>query len=472
MVLKSSVSTSLRRGAQLGAALSLSVLPPAQADETVSTGGAKNGQEPAWKVPPRHHIDSALPETSLTENLAFQEMTSSQQLLAKRIFEVLPAQAQSSFLQLCEREAKGEGKVAILSMDFKGESMLDTLGKFCFLDFHPRLEPLREKILVSSLLELAHPEQLNQGSWGVCGTAMIYGLYDRYPAEGARILLGLLRPEGSVSLLKPGEVLYRAPYALVSDQEGTRSTSERVLLSSLMHYAVSPEKTYCKICDVNFDNDTGEIGKGLTSQEQLRLFQGVYNLSSADAILIERKNGFEDFEPYLEKYLPGLLSAGVRWSKKDRERLADDLVHRKDAPRFSREGHFEREDERSLRVKLKDFELHHRVELLDIVGEGESRRVLYRSLWGVSKQAAGTVRENPPRRCEDPERGIWSMPFKAFQDRLSKIMIPYRWDTFPKPKIPGAESEPFVLSTLSLVSGEFESIVLNVEGNSSGSLSE
>lgn len=119
-------------------------------------------------------------------------------------------------------------------------AVLETLGRLAdqpmvgFL----AVRPGRVRLVGELLRTLAEPGRINQGLKGTCAVTCVESwLAETAPAEYARLLVGLLGPEGSV-MLQNGEPLLRDQSRLLWDErEASRSPVSRIFQAAAMGYA-------------------------------------------------------------------------------------------------------------------------------------------------------------------------------------------------------------------------------------------
>lgn len=174
--------------------------------------------------------------------------------------------------------------------------------------------------LVGELLRnLAQPGRINQGHKGTCAvTCVEVWLAERHPAELARIVAGLMRPEGQ-ALLYNGEAMLRDEDRLVwSAREARRRPASRVFQVAAMEYAY-PEADYRNDEDARFETNTAgvevNVGTGLGLSAFDRLLEGTTGtswctLSDRDGAMAEAfaKLGIDtSFMPRIDRDGEGII---------------------------------------------------------------------------------------------------------------------------------------------------------------------
>ncbi|MCO6429754.1 MAG: hypothetical protein J5J00_02755 [Deltaproteobacteria bacterium] len=375
-------------------------------------------------------LDATLPAIEigapLLEHPRFKEMQAAEQKTALAIYDALPESSRAHLLGVFDRKCREGSTFAIVDRDFTGGSLLNTLQALTQDQFAPALNEKRDQIIESYLLELAEPGQLNQSTFGVCGTGMIYCLYKEYPAEAARLMRGLLLPSGEVNLLKRGAVLKRSPYSLLPDAHGNRSITESIMQSALMDLANGEQLHYCKICDMSFDKDSGKLSFGLSWPQTMRLFKSIYNISDDDCYQVSGSD-LSHCRSIISTHLPGTVSVSLKWSESQGESISLDSRHATKLHGLEADEHLVEK-----RTTQSGGFGSHRVDLIKVEGD----RVYFRNLHGPTDLANGTDLVNPPRRVEDAAKGIESMTRSEFEGRLQGILVPHRNRRIPVPVVP------------------------------------
>jgi hypothetical protein len=326
--------------------------------------------------------------------------------------ELLPTASLAYLEALLSRVTVGD-TLALDSRDFFGASLVENLKALSLAECHPSLKAIRESVLTSFLQELAEPGELNQDRWGVCGVSLIYPLYLEHPAEAARLMCALISQEGRC-LLKDGSAFERAPFSMDDDAPGARTHSERLMMSALMERA-NGALLYCDICDTHFDSHTGQFANGgLTTPQILTLYQAIYgvryaalsrSVNSADTmrIVLESEARKSRFVPVSIKWMD-VEGGGSSYSHKSPSE-SPLIPHRRIL---------------SQEIIKSQVQVHHLVLVRDI----DESRVYFRNLHGATPDPKGTLLQNPPRRIEDPQRGVQSMERGEFFQRLAEIYRP------------------------------------------------
>ena len=264
------------------------------------------------------------------------------------------------------------------------------------------------------MLELTKPGELNQARFGVCGVGLIYELYLEQPAEAARLMTGLLGTE-SKSKTRTGDSLTLAKYVEAADPTPGRSISEKIFQSALMELANGTEKSYCNHCDEHFNEKNGKIyGVGLYADQIQNLYKSIFGVETE---LFDKENSkTADLLSLMQKQTPGFVPVSIRWSSG----MAGTRLIRKHITSPDQRGTLGNEPHHILAGGSNRHgpDGNHFI-LVTRVDEG---RVFYRNLHGPSKAAAGSTKNNPQRRVEDPAIGIESMDEKEFLSRLNWVI--------------------------------------------------
>ena len=149
----------------------------------------------------------------------------------------------------------------------EGQNLLASLAS---LAKAPLAEGLsREAMLAETIQEVAHPGAISQHDKGTCAVASLQIMMaTQNPAEYVRVVTGLARPAGQVTLAG-GQTLPRYPGA-EQDDGSQRTAGSRLWQASLMDFA-NGERTYDATADKTFD-----VGQGPESQA------GQYGLQFAE----------------------------------------------------------------------------------------------------------------------------------------------------------------------------------------------
>lgn len=137
----------------------------------------------------------------------------------------------------------------------------------------------RVRLVGDLVRNVVSPGRINQGRKGTCAvTAVESWLAERHPAEYARVVAGLVRPEGRV-LLYNGEPMVRDEERMLwSPMEGERSPTSRIFQVAGMEYA-DPDTDYCNAEDTHYEVNTQGLsipaGTGLGLSAFDRLLEGL-----------------------------------------------------------------------------------------------------------------------------------------------------------------------------------------------------
>lgn len=155
----------------------------------------------------------------------------------------------------------------------------------------------RKRVVGEVLRNIIEPGRICQGNKGTCAvTSIEIWLAERHPAEYARVISGLARPEGAL-LLYNGEVMGTSEDSMVwTAMEGNRSPISRLFQVAGMEYA-DPETTYSNAVDQSFEANTDgvevAIGTGIRLQAFDRILEGLTGdewrvLTDQDAQMVAR----------------------------------------------------------------------------------------------------------------------------------------------------------------------------------------
>ncbi len=160
--------------------------------------------------------------------------------------------------------------------DFSGHSLYDYLLEIADQSMVKTFEeaPGRTILLGELIRNIANPGRITQGLKGTCAaTCVEIYVAERDPVEYARILTGLLTPEGRVKL-RNGDELKRDEEVLSPDEhEFRRSPVSRIFQVACMEYAY-PELDYHNAEDGHF-NGTDNTGTGLSLKAFERLLASI-----------------------------------------------------------------------------------------------------------------------------------------------------------------------------------------------------
>ena len=357
-------------------------------------------------------IENQLPD--VLQNLKDQGRIAGSNInLAHYTYQSLSEASQKLFCIVANRSTKSASESILSQKDFTGTTLAQTLAQLTSTKFHPLLEPQRNEIIENFLIELGNPGELNQASWGVCGTGLVYQLFQDFPAEAARLTGALLMPEVNCKF-KDGSPLERALFTLEPDRSPGRSTTERLLMSALMERANGSLK-YCTVCDSHFNPSNGAISHiGLTNLEISTLYGAVFAQPQAWR---ERPNTASGLMEFLKEQSTSLsfVPVSLHWSKN--EAVPKTYKHALLVPEPSINQHRTLVSEGSSAQKIDE---NHFV----LVVKVEADKVFFRNLHGPSSLPKGTILTNPPRILEDPKLGIESMAYNEIANRLLAVFRP------------------------------------------------
>lgn len=158
-----------------------------------------------------------------------------------------------------------QAKGLLARSDSLGKSLLGSLLALVDEPMLPSFEevPGRSILLGELVRTIAEPGRITQGMKGTCAATCVETyVAERDPAEYARLVVGLVAPEGKV-MLRTGEPLCRDEEALVpTPQEYRRGPVSRLFQVACMEYAY-PDLDYRNAEDGQFDGETN-TGTGLS----------------------------------------------------------------------------------------------------------------------------------------------------------------------------------------------------------------
>ena len=306
------------------------------------------------------------------------------------VFDSTYFQGQSYLLKLLN--TKLNNKIVLLDTDKNGNSLLENLYKISYQKLSSEFEMngiTREKILTSILQETSNPGEVNQGFHNTCTvTSMQYILCKNNPAEYARLMSGLISPDGKVEM-RNGDILERDKGSIPFDGDFSRSVTERIFQSALMEYANGI---------FNYDNEKDknvmlpfydEIGfVGLYPEMQKFALEALFGKK----FTLIYNNIFTNFV--------NTLTGKNTIIDKLKELSGQDVY-----------------------IQMKwgvDDSLGHVV----VVTKVENGRVYFRNPWGPTADKKGTKYDHPPRILEDPSSRIESMTIEDFLNWVQVIFIP------------------------------------------------
>ena len=222
--------------------------------------------------------------------------------------------------------------------------------------------------------------------------SMSHKLATTNPAEYARIATDLALT-GQSKLANGATINVPGPTAWQADSS-TRSHSERLIQSALMDYA-RPGKTYVNNQGgggTSVDGWADRPGGGLTSSEETRVMQGLYNKS---------------FEAY-----------DGEWNFRDDKKDIMDKIR----------GELSR-GESQVNADLDWGSGGHAIEVTGV----QNGRVFFRNPWGsagvgatgtIQGTAANNTNNGPLRRTEDGAKAIQSMSLPDFEKAVRDVYVP------------------------------------------------
>ena len=335
-------------------------------------------------VDPKTTTSSTGTLEQLAESENFRAMSPKDQARVLELHDGLDAGGREQLVALTNRTVDnvtlpascGKG-TALLSVDSQGKTLLDNLTELSTMKLDPKLASegiQRADLLESVMEECATPGQINQANRGTCTvTSMQYMLCTEQPGEYARLMTGLLSPEGKATL-RNGDPLVRVSDSIAKDSATNRSDSERIFQSAMMDYA-NGDENYSNVDDASTkerwwilpDVDHG----GLYPDQEER---GLEALFGQDYKRV-KGGGLE----YLESVTPGQTLVDFKWGDG---------------------GH------------------------AVVVERVEDGRVYFRNPWGPTTDATGTTYSDPDRRMEDPANRVESMTVEEFNKKMRTVYVP------------------------------------------------
>jgi hypothetical protein len=236
---------------------------------------------------PESHEDASLLR-QLAGHEHYTSLPPEQRTKALLVFAATDRPARRAMLQLFSRliepiTAGGTRTASVRNTDLSAQhaTLLDNLARFLNVDPHMDLPETMDILVADVIEEVADPFfHINQGMKGTCVPTCVQWLMVTYfPAEYARLMLGLLTQSGSATLANGDQVTVPSDTYGYDPKEDDpkvasyvrRSWSERLFQSTMMNYS-RPGMTYSNLLDV-FTDKRG----GLTMDELLRLLRGLRN---------------------------------------------------------------------------------------------------------------------------------------------------------------------------------------------------
>ena len=136
--------------------------------------------------------------------------------------------------------------------DTRGATLLDNLVTMATQPLAKGFDSawLRGQMIGQLVTQTANPDRIEQGAQGTCtATTIQWGLATHAPAEYARLVSGLLQPEGVVAM-RSGAMLERPAGIHMNDSSG-RAEVSRVFQAAVMDYANGPLVHYDNYTDLN-----------------------------------------------------------------------------------------------------------------------------------------------------------------------------------------------------------------------------
>ncbi len=316
------------------------------------------------------------------------------------VFEKTTPAGRTALQDLLQREVNGVSALKTHGIGKNAPTLLDNLDRLAS-------SPTTDARLVDSagnpvtpaqyseqlLQEVSAPDNfIDQSNRGTCTcTSISHKLAAKNPAEYARIATDLALT-GQSKLANGAAISVPGPTAWQGDNS-TRSHSERLIQSSLMNYA-RPGKTYINnqgTGGTSVDGWADRPGGGLTSNEEERVMEGLYN-KSVD--VYDGEWNFRDDKKDIVNKIRGELGRGVS----------------------------------HVNVDLDWGSGGHAVEVVKV----ENGRVFFRNPHGTNGVGAtgtnqGTAANNtnsgPLRRTEDSAKAIQSMTLADFEKAVRQTYV-------------------------------------------------
>jgi len=311
----------------------------------------------------------------------FQALDGGQQARLLDVFDGMGWDGRNQLGKLAERSVGGVP--ALLDRDSQGNTLLDSLHQIATgpMDSAFTAEGVSRQNLLSSIVtEAGQPGLINQSTHGTCTvTSLQYELANRNPAEYARIMSGLVSPDGR-AVMANGDIVYRVEDSVGRDKSNGRSDSERVFQAAMMDYG-NGRHDYSNQDDANSRTPSWLSWLPNSSYGGLHSDQWISGMEALTGRDYGEVRGKDDIVEALSQNVPGSFAA-LYWG----------------------------EDKKS----------GHAVMVADV----RDGRVYFRNPHGASPHANGTELQNPPRRMEDKLIGLESMNLQDFQSWVKYAMLP------------------------------------------------
>lgn len=372
----------------------------------------------------------------------FQALSNEQQQQFLNVFSAADVSGRMNLMNLLKmprpagepQEHGAVPRLALLSTDADGNTLLHNLNRLATAPINPAIlaaGETRESILSGVIQESGRPGEVNQSSRGTCTvTSMQWILCQTQPAEYARIVSGLISPEGTVTL-RGGQQISLNESSIAPD-DTDRTPAERFFQSALMDLgAATHGEFYSNITDARHSN-------GMWGRMNAWIGQVVRDVGG-QPILPERNAGLYDssahtvFSALMGEDHTVYRGHGSFWSS-----MSSTIGH-------LFEGSY-LEALNSMRPSyhvlnhLRETPGPHYVHMLwgdageeglcgghaVVVTEVRDGRVYFRNPWGPSGDAPGTEYNDPARRMEDNSIGLESMTEQEFMNWISCTVTPSR----------------------------------------------
>ena len=338
----------------------------------------------------------------LSEN-NFSKLSVQEQNKALNVFENTTPAGRTALIQLTQKEINGAPALQSKTIDGKS-TLLDQLDRLATTPLDGRIKDIggnpqdKTKVTEGLLQELARPNQnINQDNRGTCTvTSMTNTLANQNPAEYARLSTDLATT-GQAKLAN-GDTI-QPPADGFAQDNSNRTTSERLLQSSLMRYGQPTYQNWNPGADGvrgtpddGFSDPTNPTAKsldgvppnggGLGADDNRKVMQGLYGQKVdryTDKMVDRAQKAIADGK--------GPVFTGIRWGGGN-----------------------------------------HAIEITKI----ENGRVYFRNPWGPGAMgpkgstqgtAANNTNAGPLRREDDPSEGIESMSIEDFNKCANDIIV-------------------------------------------------
>lgn len=202
----------------------------------------------------------------------------------RQLLEVMTTASPKGLTALAEL-SKGN---RLADTDKNGQTLLSNLSTLSTQEM-PSFGPARKTEVVDEVLQhAANPAAIHQSVQDTCtATTIQYELARTNPSEYARVMAGLVGPEGKATM-RGGDVLTRKEGALLTPAGDTRGFASQVFQASAMEYGNGRE-TYDPRRDVS-----GAGRKGLKEEEEVKLAKQLLGLPKMNWYPVKDNAGLVD----------------------------------------------------------------------------------------------------------------------------------------------------------------------------------